>query len=339
MDGLVQNAVTAGGFSMGTAYFLARASWSAYETQSDAVEMLGSRGETAFFSCGQFGGLVSFQHDATVLAFRGTQNVENILTDTDTLFVSEFPYPGRVHCGFAGAVREVWTEVRRILGGPGRSKPLLLTGHSLGGAMATLASIRLASEGYAVHAVYTFGSPRVGDRFFRASYRLPNYRFVNENDLVPHLPFRWCYKHVGTLRLIDSDGQFTEERAAWVGKKRKLAPKAKHVHRTHRNGGILHEVLDFDWLTDHYLDRYLSAIRKLLRRTSDERRVPLFGENQGISLMPLRPHSAAIEAPHGFPTRSRRRTPNLSEADLVAAFGKQPQSAFRTRPSEQRRSA
>ena len=109
--------------------------------------------------------------------------------------------------------------------------PLWVTGHSLGGAMATLASVRLTDEGYKVRAVYTYGSPRVGDRVFRDSYRLANYRFVNDNDLVPHLPFRWCYKHVGKLRLVNSEGDFTEEQAAWVAKKRALADKAKRVQR------------------------------------------------------------------------------------------------------------
>ena len=65
--------------------------------------------------------------------------------------------------------------------------------------MATLVSHRLAVEGFPVRAVYTYGSPRPGNRNFRDAYRLPNYRFVNDNDLVPHLPLRWCFRHVGRL--------------------------------------------------------------------------------------------------------------------------------------------
>jgi triacylglycerol lipase len=156
-------------------------------------------------------------------------------------------YPGRVHSGFADAVEQVWPEVRRILGTPSHAKPLWVTGHSLGGAMATLASVRLTSEGYKVRAVYTYGSPRVGDRLFRDSYSLCNYRFVNDNDLVPHLPFRWCYKHVGKLRLLDNEGDLTEEQAVWVAKKRLLARKAKRIQHAHRGStGILHIFDDFD---------------------------------------------------------------------------------------------
>ena len=267
MDGLIQSDVDARGFSVRTGYYLACASKSAYEEHSDGIEKLGLGDRITFFTCGQFRGFVGLLEKVVLLAFRGTKNIGNCLTDADTLFVSQSPYPGRVHCGFAEAVEHVWPEVRRLLGTPSHAMPLWVTGHSLGGAMATLASVRLAAEGYKVRAVYTYGSPRVGDRVFRDSYRLANYRFVNDNDLVPHLPFRWCYKHVGKLRLVDNEGEFTEEQAAWVAKKRLLADKAKRVQRAHRGAaGVLHVFRDFDWLADHHLDRYLVAISKLLPR-------------------------------------------------------------------------
>jgi hypothetical protein len=179
--------------------------------------------------------------------------------------VSRPPYPGRVHLGFAEAVQRVWPDVRRLLGPPSHSAPVWITGHSLGGAMATLASVRLASEGYAVRAVYTYGSPGTGDQFFHDSYSLPNYRFVNDNDLVPHLPFRWCYEHVGRLALLDAEGEFTEEPAAWEDKKRALSGKAKRVQRAHRGSKRVHrEIKEFDWLSDHRIEEYLGAIRKVL---------------------------------------------------------------------------
>jgi hypothetical protein len=218
-----------------------------------------------------------------------------------------------------------------------------VTGHSLGGAMATLASVRLASEGYTVRAVYTFGSPRVGDRAFRRKYRLPNYRFVNDDDLVPHLPFSWCYKHVGTLRLMHEGTDLTESRPAWVAKKRRLATKAKQIHRAHRNTiDVLYDLFDFDWLTDHYLDRYVSAIQKLLG-SSDERQEPLFEDNPSvISLKTFWPDSAALEILHPSAEKYPRRKPKISDADFIVAFGQQPQRKMESEAAKlqkQRRSA
>ena len=208
--------------------------------------------------------------------------------------------------------------------------PLWITGHSLGGAMATLASVRLASEGYKVRAVYTYGSPRVGDRFFRDSYRLANYRFVNDNDLVPHLPFRWCYKHVGKLRLVDGNGDFTEEQAAWVAKKRALADKAKRVQRAHRGStGALHVFSDFDWLADHHLDRYLGAIQKLLPQLPNRRRPDQPGGD--LHDVPPRSHRFDPASPGVPPPLGGRTSPRklvISEADFIAAFGNQPQGRF-----------
>ena len=105
----------------------------------------------------------------------------------------------------------------------------LAHGPSPGGTLATLASVRLASEGYAIRAVYTYGSPRVGDRLFREFYKHPNYRFVNDNDLVPHLPFRWCYKHVGLLEFLDSEGNLTEESAVWQDREASDAPQGRRI--------------------------------------------------------------------------------------------------------------
>ena len=307
MDGLIDSDVDARGFSVRMGYYLACASKSAYEEHSDWIEKLGPSNRITFFTCGQFRGFVGLLEKFALLAFRGTQNIGNCLTDADTLFVSQSPYPGRVHCGFAEAVEEVWPEVRRILGSPSRARPLWVTGHSLGGAMATLASVRLTSEGYKVRAVYTYGSPRVGDRLFRDSYSLANYRFVNDNDLVPHLPFRWCYKHVGKLRLVTSEGDLTEEQAAWVAKKRSLAGKAKRVQRAHRHStGVLHVFSEFDWLADHHLDRYLSAIKKLLPQVPSRRRVEQPGANVcGVSPPLRRLDLASPEVPQPFGERSQ----------------------------------
>jgi triacylglycerol lipase len=292
MEDIIDSDIEAPGFSVRTAYFLAHASHCAYEEGEEWIDNLGLNDETAAFTCGEFHGFVGFLDTIAIVAFRGTKNIGNCLTDAETPLVARPPYPGQVHLGFADAVDAVWPEVCDLLGPPSHCPPLWVTGHSLGGAMATLASVRLTYAGYTVRAVYTYGSPRPGDQQFQKAYNLVNYRLVNDNDLVPHLPFRWCYKHVGELKLLDELGNLIEEQQIWRTKKKTLRRKAKGVQRAHRGvgmGGGRQERVDFDWLSDHYLHNYLGAIEKILPRVPRRRRWLRAGS-----------------MPRGVPIRSRR---------------------------------
>jgi triacylglycerol lipase len=245
--------------------------------------------------------------------------------------VSDHAYPGRVHLGFAEAATQLWPEIRRLLGDPSRVMPLWVTGHSLGGAMATLASVRLMSEGYDVRAVYTYGSPRVGDRDFRDCYELPNYRFVNHNDLVPHLPFRWCYKHVGHVKLLDHQGELHEDTAVWKSNKRRLRSRAKQVHRAHRDAAGPHiQTSGFDWFSDHQIAGYVDAIQKLLPQLPHTRRVRRHVDHvRSIPLHLLWRGSASslIAPPHLG--QNHRQYLGISQADFVKAFFEQARTATR----------
>lgn len=98
----------------------------------------------------------------TIVAFRGTEpdRFEDGWSDFATWQV-EHPRGGRVHQGFQAAYLAVRDQVRALVAPA--SGTLLLTGHSLGAALATLAAIDLAPA-----ALVTFGSPRVGDAAFGA---------------------------------------------------------------------------------------------------------------------------------------------------------------------------
>ena len=74
---------------------------------------------------------------------------------------------GLVHDGFLGEVKAVQDQIVAILqtqGGVGR--PVLVTGHSQGGAEAALATRALAVAGFNVEATYTFAAPRAGTAAF-----------------------------------------------------------------------------------------------------------------------------------------------------------------------------
>jgi len=123
------------------------------------------------------------------VAFRGTEamSIRDIRTDTRAE-TTEARTEGRIHLGFDAALVNVQGEIQnRLDSGEFDAKPLFLTGHSLGGALATLASKRLVHAG-GIAACYTFGAPRVGDEEWIAELKGPIYRLVNAADCVTMLP-------------------------------------------------------------------------------------------------------------------------------------------------------
>ena len=146
--------------------------------------------------------LVATRGDDCVVAFRGTDDVEDVLTDLRFQLGDD-----DVHSGFTRALDRIWADVVDHLAG----RRAWFCGHSLGGALATLAAARYpAAEG-----LYTYGSPRVGNKAFAGSFDVPAWRFVNNNDFVVHLPPPRPYMHVGRLKYFDADGVLHDEPSVW----------------------------------------------------------------------------------------------------------------------------
>jgi len=145
--------------------------------------------------------------DMFVLCFRGTEPSEfsDIKADLNALPDRANNGSGWVHNGFQTEVDKIWNEIVRVLD-TAKGKKFYITGHSLGGAMATIATSRLADQ---VDALYTYGSPRVGTRKFVKSFlHVPHYRHVNNNDIVPKVPFAIMgYRHTCTPRYINYYGR------------------------------------------------------------------------------------------------------------------------------------
>jgi triacylglycerol lipase len=128
-----------------------------------------------------------------ILSFRGTSGLKNFLTDANALRVRADWLKGTVHDGFKSALNSVWPEIVSKIGPhEEQQNEIWLTGHSLGAALAQLAALRLTQEGYRVHNVYTFGTPRVGDRDFVADYDQKlgarTFPHVNHRDIVTRVP-------------------------------------------------------------------------------------------------------------------------------------------------------
>jgi len=137
----------------------------------------------------------------------------------------------RVHSGFSQAYACIREDVVSLLlerlelcAKEGVEVQLHITGHSLGGAIASLFALDLVGllprtvgssgteEQGLVKAVYTFGSPRLGNAAFRSMYNalVPRtFRLVASRDLVPTLPPSITYRQLGREVWLDDAGELT----------------------------------------------------------------------------------------------------------------------------------
>lgn len=133
-------------------------------------------------------------HDALILlSIRGTASVADALRDMDATQVPFGDSPGKVHNGFYGAAKVAYLFVTRYLDKFYSGQKLVITGHSLGGAIALIVSemLRQRSENYDI-VLYTYGAPRAGDKaFVEGAKPLMHHRIVNHNDPVPSVPSTW----------------------------------------------------------------------------------------------------------------------------------------------------
>ena len=128
-----------------------------------------------------------------IVAFAGTDfsEIEDIVADVDVRLVSG--YGGKVHAGFDRAYRFVRSRVRDQVAAHARGgKTVWLTGHSLGGALATLAALDLRGQKRTVKGVYTYAPPRVGNKAFSRNFNTKlgdrAYHLARVTDPVPTLP-------------------------------------------------------------------------------------------------------------------------------------------------------
>ena len=134
-----------------------------------------------------------------IVAYRGTlpfdspDRVQMILDWIDDIMdqqVSVPPVPGLVHEGFSSAVNELWDWTLAQVQAKPKTKPLYVTGHSKGGAMANIAATKFAAAGLKPY-VCTFEAARAGDPAFAQGYAtlVTNAtRFEYQDDIVPFLP-------------------------------------------------------------------------------------------------------------------------------------------------------
>ena len=163
-----------------------------------------------------------------ILAFRGTEaDFKDILTDVNFLKNQTNDGKYKMHGGFWEGINKIWGvsgppkmqgKIQVDIIGPEgvlsemeklpKGLPIYYTGHSLGGALATIAAYRRNPT-----ALYTYGSPRVAGKELAKFINDPAsnfhiYRFVNSTDIVPRVP-PTGFGHVGHIKYLNRKGKLT----------------------------------------------------------------------------------------------------------------------------------
>lgn len=152
--------------------------------------------------CGQDAALVGVMPEGVVIAIRGTTppvpgvDMAQFCADWLDDFIAELVvadvFPGRVHDGFRGAVGRLWPGVKSLVDTAPADLPLIVTGHSKGGACTALMAW-LLHQAYAGRriTVRSFAGARVADGAFASAYAaaVPDHvRYEYGADIVPHVP-------------------------------------------------------------------------------------------------------------------------------------------------------
>ena len=220
--------------SRDNARFLCEASALAYlpaeAGEARFKELLGLNAR--LFSAGNAQAWLATDDTNIVVAFRGTESPMSIdglkdvlLTDAMNLLVVPEGRLGhdlaaagvgaRFHKGFADAIATIWDPLAAAIDAEvkKRDRPVWITGHSLGGALALYAAWLLKRRFIPVHEVCTFGGPMIGNRVaseaFNREFSGRIFRYVNGRDPVPKLPTLSLvaneFLHVDAERLVGKD--------------------------------------------------------------------------------------------------------------------------------------
>lgn len=180
--------------------------------------------------------------DGIVIAFRGTlppapvtmQSLADWMNNVILLPPQQgAKFKGKLHEGFYSGFESLWPSIEKQLKewNPEGARPVCITGHSKGGALAFACAARMKEAGLPAPAmVITFCAPRCGDREFAASLSgIRIIRYENAGDLVPLMPpdfglialtqgipyvgetlakaQDWEFEHTGELRYLNAEGK------------------------------------------------------------------------------------------------------------------------------------
>ncbi|MFM7261630.1 MAG: lipase family protein [bacterium] len=140
--------------------------------------------------------------DAVIVVFRGSESstaadLRDWVTNAAAVFHklpsgSGYPDKSAVHTGMWNATSRIYRELKSTVDRAARGgRKVWITGHSLGGAMASLFAGRYIRDGGSVQGVVTFAAPRCANGAFGAfvtDRARSVQRWANKNDIVPMVP-------------------------------------------------------------------------------------------------------------------------------------------------------
>ncbi|QDU75052.1 Lipase (class 3) [Bremerella volcania] len=207
--------------------------------------------------------LLTVARNVIVVVFSGTQEIRDWLSVVDRNY--EKTEYGRVNSGMFHEFKNIREYLERHMQKLGiQGGKLVLTGHGIGGALATIAAAEWVNEEmFEIAEVYTFGQPAVGYPDFqqymneRTAGRF--FRFVHKDDIVPRIPPG--YVHVGELIHLGREGSSSSEmettseteELTW---RRLLAEKFFYESSSSGYAGL------FPSISDHNVSKYLENILK-----------------------------------------------------------------------------
>jgi len=217
------------GFNLAIAWYLAESSLLVYEHPGFIKWVLRYIGAEnyRFFGKNVREAAVFTLDKACIVAFRGTEVkslnfVPDAITDIQFSMVEFYDRAGKkkgsVHKGFKLALDELLADTEGLpsyldsLLDSGKAKKIYFTGHSMGGALATLAASWYPRS---VAPLYTWGAPRIGNQEFRTNFPVDAWRCAIVGDPVPYLPPNLpgmntpdkAFAHVGTLLYFNEKKQ------------------------------------------------------------------------------------------------------------------------------------
>lgn len=201
-------------FSWEAALSLALASQLAYEAAAAVQTRTRAWGfdRCEAISSGPAQGFVAGTEDLVLVSFRGTESVADWLSNLKVVSKESGRF-GPVHAGFLEQFQSLQQKIEALLQ-TAPDRRLVITGHSLGGAIAALAAATWVGK-QPLHSLYTYGQPMVGKAEFttyvQRQFADRYYRFVNDADVVPRVPPG--YRHAGQLYQFDSRGRLSAQPA------------------------------------------------------------------------------------------------------------------------------
>ncbi len=206
-------------FKISNGWWLSELSLIAYESPGFIKQILKLKGFSGFkfFDVKSCQGFVAYNDETVVVSFRGTEVkshyvVFDAIAEVKIKLVPFYNY-GKVHAGFKESLDCVWdkeTNIKGLLDELKSKNPdikVFFTGHSLGGATATLAGVLYSHT----TAIYTYGSPKVGDADFVSSIKCRLYRLILPKDMIPHLPPNWDIPFMDMIKFVQSQPHFVIE--------------------------------------------------------------------------------------------------------------------------------